>query len=150
LPMAKIHLPSREGIMCVYKIYWNIYRTFMSVKFAKTLRKNMTPWEIRLWGRLRRGNFGVRFHRQEPIGKYVADFCCRQIWLIIELDGEHHKYNENDKIREEYLQNLGFKIIRFTNHEIQWNLNDVGNSIEAVVGERINNFTKSARRGNYF
>ncbi len=121
----------------------------MSIEFAKTLRKNMTPWEIRLWGRLRRGNFGVRFHRQEPIGKYVVDFCCRQIWLIIELDGEHHKYSQTDEIRQEYLESLGFKIMRFTNYEIQWNLNDIGNSIEALINERIKNISKPLRRGNY-
>lgn len=121
----------------------------MSLEFAKQLRKTMTPWEIRLWGRLRRNNFRTRFHRQEPVGKYIVDFMCRAAWLIIELDGEHHRYNENDKSREEFLRAQGFEIMRFTNHQVQWCLNDVGNAIELVIAERLKNFGKPASRANY-
>ncbi len=122
----------------------------MSLEFAKQLRKAMTPWEIRLWGRLRRGGTGARFHRQEPVGKYIVDFICRPAWLIVEADGALHDFKPSDKERDDYLRSQGFEIMRFRNHEIQWNLNEVGNSIALMVQDRISKFEKSASRQNYF
>ncbi len=122
----------------------------MSVEFAKSLRKRMTQWEVRLWGRLRKNNLGVRFHRQEPVGKYIVDFICRQAWLIIEVDGEHHNYINNDLIRDEYLVSLGFKVMRFTNLQIQYDLNEVQNSIFTMLQCRLMQNIKPASRKNYF
>ena len=124
----------------------NIYRTKMSLEFAKHLRKHMTPQEVRLWGRLRGGKFGARFHRQEPIGKYVADFACRSAWLIIEVDGEQHSHSSNDLVRDSWLRSQGWKVMRFTNMQIQWDLNECCNSIELVMADRLLMDIKPASR----
>ena len=57
-----------------------------NIPLAKTLRKNMTPWERRLWYDFLR-NYPVRFQRQKAIGNYIADFYCAKARLVIELDG---------------------------------------------------------------
>ncbi|KAF0183839.1 MAG: hypothetical protein FD163_2033 [Hyphomonadaceae bacterium] len=110
----------------------------------------MTQWELRLWGKLRRSGFGVRFHRQEPIGNYIADFACRKAWLIIEADGEHHTYDNRDYFRDKWLNSQGWQILRFTNHQIQWSLDDVLTSIQFSVDEQLKSKLKPASRANYF
>jgi len=96
---------------------------------AKNLRKNQTPQEQKLWQLIRNNQLGVKFKRQHPIGDYIVDFVCREKWLIIELDGGQHNEDDNiinDKIRTQYLESRGFKVIRF------WN-NDINNNIEGVI-----------------
>lgn len=86
------------------------------------LRHNSTPEERRLWSRLRAKRFGLKFRRQVPIGKYIVDFVCLEKNLIIEVDGSQHAEDENDTIRTAYLEQSGFKVIRFWNKEINQNL----------------------------
>jgi very-short-patch-repair endonuclease len=87
--------------------------------YRKTLRENLTPAEAFLWNFLKARKLeGKRFTRQHSIGNYIVDFYCASEKLIIELDGEVHLNSaaeENDLKRTEYLQGLGFKIIRFEN-----------------------------------
>ena len=89
---------------------------------AKRLRKKSTPGEIKLWSRLRSRRFmGLKFRRQCPLGLYVVDFVCIEKKLIIELDGGQHNEDtqqEYDKRRTEFLNSLGFNVIRFWNTEI--------------------------------
>ena len=96
---------------------------------AKKLRNNATSQEQKLWELLRKKNFnGLKFTRQYPIGKYIVDFACRRRKIIIEIDGGQHNENENiqyDNERTKYLENLGYKIIRFWNNEIDSNLDGV-------------------------
>lgn len=96
---------------------------------AKILRKNNTPGEIKLWGRLRSRRFmGLKFRRQCPLGPYIVDFVCIEKKLIIELDGGQHnedKQQEYDKCRTEFLNGLGFNVIRFWNNEILLQFDDV-------------------------
>ena len=91
----------------------------------------MTKAEASLWKYgLKASNLGVAFKRQRPIDKYIEDFVCLPLKLIVEIDGLTHEYTEvqeNDKIRERRLQELGYYIIRFSDSEV---LND----INAVVG----------------
>ena len=92
---------------------------------SRTLRKNQTPWEEKLWQYLRAGRLGVKFKRQVRIGNYIVDFYCAGVKLIIELDGGHH--NENltslrDQKKEEYLKAEGYRILRFWNNELNQNL----------------------------
>ena len=77
-----------------------------NISLAKSLRKNMTPWERKLWYNYLR-HYNVRFQRQKAIGDYIVDFYCAKARLIIELDGGGHyttEQQEKDKIRTEYLQ----------------------------------------------
>lgn len=99
---------------------------------ARALRKSETAAEKKLWSALRNkkaGNF--KFRRQHPIGYYIVDFYCEEMKLIIEIDGSIHDEEDNkeyDKIRQEQLENIGYKFLRFSN-------NDVMNSLDKVLGE---------------
>ncbi len=94
---------------------------------AKKLRREMTPAEKILWKELRTNKLnGLHFRRQQIIHGYFADFYCHQHELIVELDGRIHELQkEYDAEREEYLIAIGFRIIRFTNEEINENLKGV-------------------------
>ena len=84
--------------------------------FRSSLRNNSTSAEAVLWDMLKSKNIdGRKFRRQHSIGNYIADFCCTSEKLVIELDGnphsEYHKIEE-DKKRDQYLESLGFSILR--------------------------------------
>jgi very-short-patch-repair endonuclease len=87
-------------------------------KRAKSLRKSSTDAERLLWKHLRSKQIeGLKFRRQEPIGKYVVDFVCCEKRLIVEVDGGQHSV-EKDMARDAWLRSQGFTILRFWNHEI--------------------------------
>ena len=91
-----------------------------SINRARAFRKNMTDAEKKLWSRLRGRQLGVYFRRQVPIGKYIVDFACRKEKLIIEIDGYQHytkKVQEYDKIRDSFLREQGFRVLRFNTVE---------------------------------
>ena len=107
---------------------------------ARTLRKNMTDSERLLWSRIRRKQLlGFQFYRQRPIGIYVVDFYCPAAKLIIEVDGGQH-YEEkgvrDDKIRDEYLSKLGFRVVRFPTNEVFDELDSVEDEIYHVLEKR--------------
>ena len=89
---------------------------------ARELRKNMTDAERRLWSRIRRKQLkNYQFYRQKNIGNYIVDFYCPAAKLIVEVDGGHHYSSENiqkDKKRDDYLINLGFTVLRFSDRDI--------------------------------
>jgi very-short-patch-repair endonuclease len=86
----------------------------------------MTDAERKLWKYLRGGQLcGMKFRRQHPIPPYIADFCCMELMLLVELDGSQHTPG-NDATRTRYLESCGWQIIRF------WD-NDVLLCTEAVV-----------------
>lgn len=102
------------------------------IKLARELRKNQTPEEKILWNALRAQRFkGYKFRRQHPIiyrhvlnekQFFIADFCCAEKKLIIELDGVHHHLKENkqfDKMRDETLKEMGYAILRIENDEMK-------------------------------
>jgi very-short-patch-repair endonuclease len=96
---------------------------------SRELRRNTTEAEKRLWGRLRNGQLGFKFRRQCPIGSYFADFCSRDGHLVVELDGDQHAFAQAyDSQRTSYLNEQGYRVARFWNHEV---LEDM----ESVVGE---------------
>ncbi|GAB3538633.1 DUF559 domain-containing protein [Pontibacter brevis] len=86
------------------------------------LRSNMIPAEEELWKLLRKHKLnGLKFRRQHSIGSYIVDFYCASEKLVIEVDGAVHDTAEaiaNDKVRDETLQHLGYKIIRIRNSEV--------------------------------
>ena len=96
---------------------------------AKKLRANTTPHERMLWRALKDLPMdGSHFCRQAPIGPYVVDFCCPAKRLIIELDGGHHNEDataKRDLERQHWLENEGYRVVRFWNSEIMADLTAV-------------------------
>jgi very-short-patch-repair endonuclease len=88
-----------------------------SVPRARTLRRNQTEPEHRLWS-LIRNRQGHKFVRQLPIGPFVADFACREAALIVELDGSQHVDSTNDAGRTKYLNEQGYSVLRFWNNDV--------------------------------
>lgn len=96
---------------------------------ARGLRAEMTPHERILWGRLRRSALGCRFRRQHVLGCYIVDFVCLERRLIVEVDGCQHADQQGyDEHRTQWLKAQGYRVLRFTNDEIQ-------SEIEAVLEE---------------
>jgi very-short-patch-repair endonuclease len=92
---------------------------------AKSLRKKPTDAERFLWKHLRSNQVeGLKFRRQEPIGKYIVDFVCYEKRLIVEVDGGQHS-SETDMDRDAWLRTQGFKIQRVWNHEVLQNIEGV-------------------------
>lgn len=104
--------------------------------FARENRKNMTEAESFLWNSLRNKGLGVKFLRQHIIGDYIVDFVCQETGLIIEVDGGYHSepcQKEDDDTRTRYLESKGFKVIRFTNEEILFNIESVINKVYNLI-----------------
>ena len=84
--------------------------------FARTLRREATEAEDRLWQELRgRRLDGIKFRRQVPVGRFVADFLCSDAMLIVEVDGSQHAGSMRDDKRTAELNRLGFRVLRFWN-----------------------------------
>ena len=88
---------------------------------ARQLRRDQTDAEQRLWARLRdRQLYGAKFRRQHPIGPFVADFCCAQRKLVVELDGgQHAEEAASDEKRSRFSEVQGYRVLRFWNHDVQ-------------------------------
>jgi very-short-patch-repair endonuclease len=93
---------------------------------ARKLRKEMTEAERFFWRKVRKKQLkGYQFYRQKNIGNYIVDFYCPAAGLIIELDGGQHylpEGQEKDKIRDDYLNSLGFTVLRFSDREVLKNI----------------------------
>jgi very-short-patch-repair endonuclease len=104
---------------------------------AKKLRANTTPHERMLWRALKELPIeGTHFRRQAPIGPYVVDFFCPAKRLIIELDGGHHNDDETagrDSKRQAWLEQEGYRVIRFWNSDVIGDLNAVMERIYVEV-----------------
>ncbi|MEM6831921.1 MAG: DUF559 domain-containing protein [Bacteroidota bacterium] len=109
---------------------FNYYNKNLKDK-ARDLRNNSTLAEGMLWKYvLRASGLGYPFRRQRPIGKYIVDFVCLPLKLIIEVDGITHSYEEvskKDKVREKKLKELGFILIRIPDDAIPSNIDRVKN-----------------------
>jgi very-short-patch-repair endonuclease len=109
-------------------------------QFARELRRPQTPAEATLWQHLRNRNLQFKFRRQHPIDFFIIDFYCADAKLLIEIDGESHfqpTQMEYDQTRTEYLEALGYKLIRFTNDDVRYNLQVVLSRIIEEVEVRI-------------
>jgi len=97
------------------------------IKTAKTLRKRSTDVEMLLWRYLRvRQMEGLKFRRQQPIGRYIVDFVCFEKKIIIEVDGGQHAIEtKKDTERGEWLRSQGFKVLKFWNNEVLTNTQGV-------------------------
>ena len=95
-------------------------------------RRPMTLAEERLWEELRGNKLGVHFRRQHVIGMYIADFVSLKNFLVIEVDGEYHQtleQQQKDQYRTDYLQQKGYRVIRFTNQQILTDIESVMSKI---------------------
>ena len=104
---------------------------------ARKLRKSMSLPENMLWQRLRGSQLGMRFRRQHPIGPYVADFFCPAARFVIEIDGEAHNRGEapqRDAIRDTYMTERGFRVLRISAADVLRDANAVAEAIAARVG----------------
>ena len=101
---------------------------------AREFRQPQTPAEVTLWASLRdRQLGGYKFRRQHPIDRFIADFCCPECRLIVEVDGDSHLAQaEYDVARTEWLSDHGYEVIRFTNREVRYQLNSVLEAIHAA------------------
>jgi len=110
----------------------------MDHNFARELRKNMTDAERRLWSALRRRELGGwKFRRQAPVGPYIiVDFVCFEKKVVIELDGGQHAEQQKayDAVRTRWLTTEGFSIVRFWNHQVFEELDDVLEAIWHTLG----------------
>ena len=106
-----------------------------NIPLAKTLRKNMTPWERKLWYVFLH-NYPVRFQKQKAIGNYIADFYCAKARLIIELDGGGHympEQAEKDEQRTNELNAMNLTVVRICNLDIDRNFYGVCEYIDRWV-----------------
>jgi very-short-patch-repair endonuclease len=99
---------------------------------AHALRKSTTPAEGRLWARLRGNRLGgVGFRRQHAIGPYVVDFCASKLKLVVELDGgQHVDQTQYDAERTAFLENEGYRVVRFWNSDVE---RDLDGTLAAIL-----------------
>lgn len=109
------------------------------IVYAKELRKNMTPWEMKLWNCFLR-EYPIRFQRQKVIDNYIVDFYCAKARLVIELDGGGHYTDEQmqyDATRTKILEKYGLKVLRICNLEIDNNFYHVCEYIDREVKQSL-------------
>ena len=104
--------------------------------FALENRQNPTLAEQVLWSHIRAGRLGVKVLRQYIIGDFIVDFLLAENELVIEVDGAYHAERqqiEDDKQREEALNRMGYRVIRFTNEEVLYDTNKVLDNITKEI-----------------
>ena len=104
---------------------------------AAQLRSHGTQSEILLWNQLKGSQMnGFRFIRQKPIGDFIVDFYCKEVGLVIELDGLSHQCDEvmdADERKQCYLESIGLKVIRFEDEEVVYDMPNVLRVIEHAI-----------------
>jgi len=107
---------------------------------SRTLRRNLTDSELRLWFYLRKKQLlNIQFFRQRPIGNYIVDFYAPTVKLVIEVDGSQHfeeKHKSKDEQRDAFLEGQGIKVLRFDNLEVLTNTKGVLEAIFKALEER--------------
>jgi len=109
----------------------------MSIEQAKKLRRTMTEAEKAFWYKVRDNRLnGYKFRRQMPVGKYIADFSCLECKAIVEIDGGQHNDNGDDVIRDRFLNDLGFQVVRFWNNDVLSNIEGVLSTLTLTLSQR--------------
>jgi very-short-patch-repair endonuclease len=104
-----------------------IHRTLRS----RELRNNQTDAETKLWNRIRNRQInGHKFVRQQPIGRYICDFVCREKLVVVEVDGGQHAESRRDEVRDRYLRQQGYRVMRFWNNDVLSNIEGVLSAID--------------------
>ena len=112
-----------------------LYYNRKNTTLAKQLRRDMTPWERKLWYCFLR-TYSPRFQRQKPIGSYIADFYCAKAKLIVELDGSQHYTPEQmqaDRERTDFFTQNKIVVLRFSNLDIDRRFDGVCQTIDTAV-----------------
>ena len=109
---------------------------------AHALRYSMTKAEACLWKYALRAKTmkGYTFNRQRSIGKYIVDFVCKELLLVIEVDGYSHHFEETrakDKLKEDYLKEEGYSVLRFDDEDVLKDIKNVIRVIEYEIDEII-------------
>ncbi len=100
--------------------------------FARNMRQQMTEEELKFWCAIKeQPREHGRWRRQVLFGKYIADFCCHQHRLIVEIDGSHHDIDKDDP-RDLFLTSQGYKVLRYSNQQIN-------SDITAVIEDALTN-----------
>lgn len=117
---------------------------------ARELRKNANAAEVRMWSILRAKRMsGFKFRRQHALGQYIADFICLRARLVIEVDGDTHGNDEREALdakRTEDIERVGYRVIRFWNHEVLEATDDVAAAILNALSPHPSPARKAARR----
>jgi very-short-patch-repair endonuclease len=101
---------------------------------ARTLRRDATEAEKRLWQHLRQPPFKeYHFRRQATIGPYFADFASHQLRLVVEVDGSQHNASALDEVRTRHLEAKGYRVLRFWNNDVLQNMSGVLLAIIAAI-----------------
>ncbi len=100
---------------------------------ARDLRVDRTKAEHVLWQQLRNRQLGCKFRFQHPVSKYIADFACVELRLIVEVDGGQHCESKADEVRTEYLNKAGFQVLRFWNNDVLSNMDGVILSLQETI-----------------
>jgi very-short-patch-repair endonuclease len=107
------------------------------IERAREMRKEMTPAKKVLWEELRGNKPGSHFRRQQVIAGFIVDFYCHAAGLIIELDGDVHRgRQEYDEGRDKILENMGLRVVRFSNEEVLSDLRGVLNRLNKIRGNK--------------
>ena len=106
-----------------------------ATSFSKALRSGMTDAERRIWYYLRASRFhGWKFRRQVPLGSYIVDFLCESARLIVELDGgQHAEQARPDAERTRWLEQRGYRVVRFWNNDVLGNTSGVLEAIREIL-----------------
>ncbi len=105
-----------------------------SIHISREMRHPLTPTENKLWEKLRRRQLaGAKFRRQHPIDRYIVDFYCAAAQLVIEIDGSAHDEPNYDAERQEVLETLGLRVLRFRNADVLDHIDDVLSAIKAAI-----------------
>jgi very-short-patch-repair endonuclease len=129
-----------KGVSVEYPMYFGAKPEIFNI--AKKLRKIQTESEKLLWSRLNNNQIiGLQFRRQHPINRFIADFYCPKIKLIIEVDGSIHElpeYQVHDLGRSDVLNDFGITVIRFTNEQIIENIDSTVEQIKKISETLLN------------
>lgn len=119
---------------------------------AQKMRNNPTEAESLLWQYLRRNGLKEHFRQQHPICGYIPDFVCLRLRLIIEINGGYHsegEQQEQDKIRQDYLEKEGFSFLRFTNEEVLYDTDETIGIIKDTIEELKTEAFQNTRQAAY-
>ena len=104
-----------------------------SLKRARRLRRDMTDAEIKLWSRIRASQLGVKFRKQTGLAGFIADFVSIEAKLVVEVDGGQHDLREEDGARTAEMRAIGYRTIRFWNHDVLQNIDGVLMTIQTAL-----------------
>jgi len=107
---------------------------------AHALRQSLTHAEELLWYFLKTKPFGYKFRRQHPFSIYILDFYCHALQLVIEVDGGIHdevEVKQNDKTRQQFLEQQGLLVVRFKNSEVVTKMENVISDLKSIISDRV-------------